>query len=128
MIKVISEKVGMLAPKAEHLLCCTLSNKTSKDVILSGYNLYYYKVDGTGGLVDIQYGNVDMGRDNQVCLGGYDFSEWTDYFPDCAKPYSTFQLYGLTARPPNAANHEFNVCRKQAVTHKKAVNKQMGHI
>jgi hypothetical protein len=48
IVKCLQAKAKLNAPKAEHLLCLTLSKKQANDEIVVGYDLYYSILNAYG--------------------------------------------------------------------------------
>jgi hypothetical protein len=61
IVKCFQAKVKLTAPKAEHLLCLTLSKKEAKDVVVVGYDLYYSVLNAYG-QVDVRCLDAIMGK------------------------------------------------------------------
>jgi hypothetical protein len=121
IVKIIAKKLQIPAPKAEHLLCMTLSPTDSKDPVILDYNLFYCALDDNGE-ISIRYINGENGDDERIRTGGFQFGASAAYYPAWAQPHCLLEAYGLRARYPNAANLIFNVAKKSSVAQRRTLN------
>jgi hypothetical protein len=111
VLKAMVEKAGIPAPVAEHIMCVCLSNKTARDVIIAGYDLFMCFFDQFD-VIQVCCVDADDGTTKSIVDGGFENGDASHYYPGWAKPFTGLDEYGLLARFPNDRNMEFNICEK----------------